>query len=77
MASTSKSKRQAKSAAQEDPYATARVRIIVDPNQAELITSQFEQIQSSGATVNVANAVEGTIERIVSVSGSPEVVGRV
>jgi hypothetical protein len=73
----SKSKRQARSATQEDPHATARVRIIVDPDQAQRISSQLETIQSTGAAVAIANAADGTIERIVAVSGPPETVGKV
>ena len=72
-----KSKRQAKGGATEDPFATARVRAILDPEQADLLASKLEDIQSSGATVSIANTAEGAIERIVSVSGSPDVVGKV
>jgi hypothetical protein len=74
---TTKSKRQAKNSSAEDPYATARIRAIFDPEQAELIASRLEEIQTSGATVTLANAVEGSIERIVNVGGSPAVVGLV
>jgi len=81
MASTSapsKPKRQAKNAAAEDPYATARVRAIFNPDEADLLTSKLEEIQSTtGATVNIAKSAEGTIERIVSVGGSSECVGLV
>jgi heterogeneous nuclear rnp K-like protein len=73
----SKSKRQTKNAAQEDPYATARVRIIVDPEQADVITAKLGEIQLSGAAVAMATVADGTIERIVTVGGSPETVGKV
>lgn len=73
----SKSKRQGKNVAAEDPYATARVRAIFDPEQGDLIASTLEEIQSTGATVNIASNAEGTIERIVSVGGSPSIVGQV
>ena len=73
-----KSKRAAKNAAAEDPFATARVRAIIDPEQADLVTAKLDEIQTaSGATVTIAAAAEGTIERIISVGGSPEVVGKV
>jgi hypothetical protein len=73
----SKSKRQAKSATVEDPYATARVRAIFNPEESDLINAKLEDIQSTGATVTVAAAAEGTIERIVSVGGSPSMVEQV
>ena len=73
-----KSKRAAKNAAAEDPFATARVRAIIDPEQADLVSSKLDELQTvSGATITIAAAAEGTIERIISVSGSPEVVGKV
>lgn len=73
----SKSKRQAKSAAVEDPYATARVRAIFNPEDSDLINAKLEDVQSTGATVTTAASVEGTIERIISVGGSPSIVGKV
>ena len=73
-----KTKRAAKNAAAEDPYATARVRAIIDPEQADLVTAKLDQIQTvSGASVSIAAAAEGTIERIISVGGAPEVVANV
>ena len=66
-----------KNVVQEDPYSNARVRAIFDPEQAELITSKLEEIQLSGATVTITPAVEGCIERITTVGGTPEVVGKV
>ena len=74
---TTKSKRQTKGAT-DDPFASARVRAILDPEQAELVASKVEEIQTMyGANVSIAIAAEGTIERIVSVSGTPDVVGKV
>jgi hypothetical protein len=75
--STSKSKRQAKNAAAEDPFATAKVRAIFDPEQTDLVNAKLDEIQSTGATVTIAASVEGSIERIISVGGSPETVGQV
>jgi len=72
-----KSKRQTKGGATEDPFANARVRAILDPEQADLLASKLEEIQSSGATISIGNAAEDTIERLVSVTGSPDVVGKV
>ena len=73
-----RSKRAARNAAAEDPFATARVRAIIDPEQGDLVTAKLDEIQTtSGATVTIAATAEGTIERIISVSGSPEVVGKV
>jgi exosome complex RNA-binding protein Rrp42 (RNase PH superfamily) len=75
--SSSKSKRQAKNAAAEDPFATAKVRAIFDPEETDLVNAKLEEIQSSGATITIAASVEGSIERIISVGGSPETVGKV
>ena len=76
-ATSSRSKRQAKNAAVEDPYATAQVRAIIDPEESDLVTAKLEEIKSTGATVSIAAAVEGSIERIISVGGSPATVGQV
>ena len=75
--SSSKQKGKAKNAAAEDPFATAQVRAILDPEQADIVRSKLEEIQSTGASVTIATAVEGSIERIISVGGSPETVGKV
>jgi hypothetical protein len=72
----SKQKSKSKNAA-DDPFATAGVRAILDPEQADTVNSKLEEIQSTGASVAIAAAVEGSIERIVSVGGSPETVGKV
>jgi len=72
-----KGKRQAKNAAAEDPYANARVRAIFDPEEADLVNTKVDEIQLTGATVTSAKVVEGSIERIISVGGSPEVVAKV
>jgi hypothetical protein len=74
---TSKSKRQAKNAAAEDPFATAKVRAILDPEETDLVNVKLEEIQTTGATITIAASVEGSIERIISVGGSPETVGKV
>jgi hypothetical protein len=74
---SSRSKRQAKNAAVEDPYATAQVRAIFDPEESDLVAAKLEEIQSTGATVSIAASAEGTIERIISVGGSPAIVGQV
>lgn len=74
---SSKSKRQAKNAAVEDPFATAKVRAIFDPEETDLVNAKLEEIQATGATVTIAASVEGSIERIISVGGSPEIVGKV
>jgi hypothetical protein len=73
----SKPKRQAKSAAVEDPYATARVRAILNPEESDLVSAKLEEIQSTGATVSIAASAEGVIERIITVGGSPSIVGQV
>lgn len=73
----SKAKRQAKHTTTEDPFANARVRAIFDPEETDLVNATLEDIQSTGATVTLAPSVEGSIERIISVSGSPDVVGKV
>jgi hypothetical protein len=72
-----KSKRQAKNATGEDAFANARVRAIFDPEETDLVNAKLEEIQATGAAVTVAPSVEGSIERIISVGGSPEVVGQV
>ena len=77
VANIPKGKRQAKNAAAEDPFANARIRAVFDPEEADLVTSRVDEIQLTGATVTPTNAVEGSIERIISVGGSPEVVGKV
>ena len=74
---TTRSKRQAKGATAEDPCATAKVRAILDPEQADLVIGKLQEIQSRGATVDIATSVEGSIERIVCVGGNPAVVGEV
>ena len=74
---SSRPKRQAKNAAVEDPYATAQVRAIIDPEESDLVTAKLDEIKSTGATVSIAAAVEGSIERIISVGGSPAAVGQV
>jgi hypothetical protein len=73
---SAKSKRGGKNAP-EDPYATARVRAILDPEETDLVSTKLAEIQSTGAQVAIAATVEGSIERIVSVGGTPEVVGKV
>jgi hypothetical protein len=72
-----KGKRQAKNAAAEDPFANARIRGVFDPEEADLVNSKVDEIQLTGATVTPAKVVEGSIERIFSVGGSPEAVGKV
>jgi hypothetical protein len=72
-----KSKRAAKNAAVEEPYAAAKVKGVLDPEEAQLVTLKTEEIQGVGATVTAGRVVEGSIERIVTVGGSPEVVGKV
>ena len=74
-ASSSKSKRQTKNA--EDLMATARVRAILDPEETDLVSAKLAEIQATGASVTIAAAVEGAIERIVSIGGNPETVGQV
>jgi hypothetical protein len=75
---TSKQKSQKKGTGTEDPYATAAVRAILDPEQAHTVTGKLEDIiRSTGASVSIAAVVEGSIERIVSVGGNPETVGKV
>ena len=76
-ATSSRSKRHAKNAAVEDPYAAAQVRAIIDPEESDLVNAKLEEIQATGATVSIAAAVEGSIERIISVGGSPDTVGQV
>jgi hypothetical protein len=71
-----KSKRGGKNSP-EDPYATARVRAILDPEETDLVSAKLAEIQSTGAQVAIAATVEGSIERIVSIGGTPEVVGKV
>ena len=73
----SKSKRQAKNTATEDPFANAQVRAIFDPEETDLVNAKLEDIQATRATVTIAPSVEGSIERIISVGGSPDVVGKV
>ena len=75
---SSRSKRQAKNITTEDPYASAQVRAILDPEESDLVTAKLEEIQSTtGATLTIAAGVEGTIERIITVGGSPAIVGQV
>jgi hypothetical protein len=74
---SSRSKRQAKNAAAEDPYATAQVRAIFDPEESDLVASKLEEIKSTGAAVTIPPSAEGTIERIISVGGSPAIIGQV
>jgi hypothetical protein len=74
---TSKQKSQKKGAGSDDPYATAAVRAILDPEQADVVKDKLAEIRSTGASVSIAAAVEGSIERIVSVGGNPETVGKV
>jgi len=73
--SSAKSKRGGKNSP-EDPYATARVRAILDPEETDLVSAKLAEIQSTGAQVAIAATVEGSIERIVSIGGTPEVVGK-
>ena len=73
----SKPKRQAKNTAAEDPFANARVRAIFDPEETDLVNAKLAEIQATGASVVIAPSVEGGIERIISVGGSPEIVGQV
>jgi hypothetical protein len=75
---TSKQKSQKKGTGSDDPYATAAVRAILDPEQADTVMGKLEDIiRSTGASVSIAAVVEGSIERIVSVGGNPETVGKV
>lgn len=74
---SSKQKSQKRGAASDDPYATAQVRAILDPEQADIVTSRLEEIRSTGASVTIAAPVEGSIERIVSVGGDPQTVAKV
>jgi hypothetical protein len=74
---TSKQKSQKKGAGSDDPYATASVRAILDPEQAETVKGKLEEIRSTGASVSIVAAVVGSIERIVSVGGNSETVGKV
>ena len=74
---SSKQKGKGKNAAGDDPFATAQVRAILDPEQADAVNSMLEEIRSAGASVAIAAPVEGSIERIVSVGGNPESVSKV
>lgn len=74
---SSKQKGKGKNAAGDDLFATAQVRAILDPEQADAVNSRLEEIQSVSASVAIAAPVEGSIERIVSVGGNPETVGKV
>ena len=74
---SSKQKGKGKNAGGDDPFATAQVRAILDPEQADTVNGKLEEIRSTGASVAIAAPVEGSIERIVSVGGNPETVGTV
>src|ERR1700684_2132422 len=58
-ATSSKSKRQAKNAAAEDPWAAAQVRAILDPEQSDLVTAKMEEIQLTGAAVTLSARADG------------------
>jgi hypothetical protein len=49
----------------------------LDPEETDLVSAKLAEIQATGATVSIAAAVDGAIERIVSIGGPPDVVGQV